>query len=101
MFFTGPIENMTVSDLSSTLCIITWNPPFQYLQYGSFDGYITMCNISNTNTIIILNTTHELNVSVEFLKPFTSYICCVIPQWTTNGVGKSQCINFTTVEDGE
>ena len=90
---------MTVSGLSSTLCIITWNPPFQYMQYGSFDGYIVMCNISNTNTIIRSNITQELNVSVKFLKPFTSYICCVTPQWTTNGIGKSQCINFTTLED--
>ena len=90
---------MTVSGLSSTLCIITWNPPFQYMQYGSFDGYIVMCNISNTNTIITSNITQELNVSVKFLKPFTSYICCVTPQWTTNGIGKSQCINFTTLED--
>ena len=92
---------MTVSDLSSTLCLITWNPPFQYMQYGRFDGYIVMCNISNTNTIIISNTTQELNVSVIFLKPFTSYICCVSPQWTTNGIGESQCINYTTLEDGE
>ena len=92
---------MTVSGLSSTLCIITWNLLFQYMQYGSFDGYVVMCNISNTNTTITSNTTQELNVSVKFLKPFTSYICCVTPQWITNGIGKSQCINFTTLEDGE
>ena len=92
---------MTISDISSTLCIITWNPPFQYMQYGSFHGYIVMCNISNTNTIITSNITQELNFSVTFLKPFNSYICCVTPQWTTNGKGKSQCISFTTLEDGK
>ena len=92
---------MTISSISSTLCIITWNPPFQYMQYGSFDGYIVMCNISNINTMRISNTTQKLNVSVMFLKPFTSYFCCVTPQWTINGVGKSQCITFTTLEDGE
>ena len=92
---------MTVSALSSTHCIITWNPPLQYMQFGSFDGYIVMCNISNTNTIITSNITQELNISAIFLKPFTSYICCVTPQWTTNGIGKSQCITFTTLEDGE
>ena len=92
---------MTVSGVSSTLCLITWNPPFQYMQYGSFDGYIVMCNISNTNIIITSNITQELNFSVKFLNPFTSYVCCIIPQWTSNGIGKSQCINFTTLEDGE
>ena len=92
---------MTISGHSSTHCIITWNPPLQYIQYGSFDGYIVMCNISNTNTIITSNFIQKLNVSAIFLKPFTSYICCVTPQWMTNGIGKSQCINFTTLEDGE
>ena len=100
-FYTGPILNMTVSGLSSMLCIIKWNPPFQYMQYGSFNGYIVECNISNTNTVITSDITQKLNVSVIFLKPFTSYICCVTPQWTTNGVGKSRCITFTTLEDGE
>ena len=92
---------MTVSVLSSTYCIITWNPPFQYMQYGSFDSYIVMCNISNTNTIITSNITQKLNVSVKYLKPFTSYICCVTPQWMTNGIGRSQCITFNTLEDGK
>ena len=92
---------MAISGLSSIHCVITWRPPFQYMQYGSFDGYIVMCNISNTNTIIISETTQKLKVPVLFLKPFTSYICCVTPQWTTNGIGKSQCIDFTTLEDGE
>ena len=44
-FYTGAIQDMIFSQLSSTMCIITWNPPFQYMQYGSFDGYIVMCNI--------------------------------------------------------
>ena len=92
---------MTISGISSKLCIITWNPPLQYMQYGSFDGYIVMCNISNANTIITSIITQKLSVSIKFLKPFTSYICCVTPQWTTNGVGKTQCITFTTLEDGE
>ena len=92
---------MTISGLSSTLCIITWNPPFQYMQYGSFDGYIVMCNNSNTNAIITSNFTQKLNASLIFLKPFISYIYCVTPQWTTNGIGKIQCINFTTLEDGK
>ena len=92
---------MTISGISSTLCIITWKPPFQYMQYGSFDGYIVMCNISNTTTIITSNITQNLNVSVKFLKPFNSYICCVTPQWTTNGIGKSHCLSFTTLEDGK
>ena len=100
-FYTGLILNMTVSGLSSTFCIIKWNPPFPYMQYGSFDDYIVECNISNTNTIITSDITQKLNVSVIFLKPFTSYICCVTPQWTTNGIGKSHCITFTTLEDGE
>ena len=100
LFYTGPIQNMTISVLSSTHCIITWNPPLQYMQYGSFDGYIVMCNISNTNTIITSDITQKLNISAIFLKPFTSYICCVTPHWTNNGIGKSQCINFTTLEDG-
>ena len=92
---------MTLSQLSSTHCIITWKPPFQYMQYGRFDGYIVMCNILNTNNIITSNITQKLNVSVIFLKPFTSYICCIIPQWTTNGIGKTECINFTTLQDGK
>ena len=92
---------MIFSQLTSTHCIITWNPPFQYMQYGSFDGYIVMCNISNTNTIITSTITQKLNVSVVFLKPFTRYFCCVTPQWTTNGRGKSQYINFTTLQDGK
>ena len=91
---------MAILSLTSTLCLITWNPPFQYMQYGSFDGYIVMCNISNTNTVIRSNITKKLNVSVTFLKPFTSYIFCVTPQWTTNGIGKTRCVNFTTLEDG-
>ena len=101
LFHTGPIQNIAISGLSSTHCIITWNPPLQFMQYGSFDGYIVMCNISNTNSIITLKTTQKLKIPVIFLKPFTSYICCVTPQWTTNGIGKKQCINFTTLEDGE
>ena len=92
---------MTISQLTSTHCILTWNPPFQYIQYGSFHGYIVMCNISITNSVIESTTTQKLNVSVIFLKPFTSYICCVTPQWTTNGKGKTQCINFTTLQDGK
>ena len=60
-----------------------------------------MCNISITNSVIESDTTQKLNVSVIFLKPFTSYICCVTPQWTTNGKGKTQCINFTTLQDGK
>ena len=71
------------------------------MQYGSFDGYIVMCNISNTNTIVTLNITQKLNTTVLFLKPFTSYICCVTPQWTTIGTGKTECINFTTLQDGK
>ena len=92
---------MMSSELTSTHCIITWNPPFQYMQYGSVNGYIVMCNISNINTIITLNITQKWNVSLIFLTPFTSYICCVTPQWTTNGIGKKQCINFTTLQDGK
>ena len=100
-FCTGTIQNMTFLQLSSTHCIITWNPPFQYMQYGSFDGYIVMCNISDTNTTITLNITQKLNISVMSLKPFSFYICCVTPQWTNNGTGKNQCINFTTLQDGK
>ena len=92
---------MAIAGLSSTFCIITWNPPFQYMQYGRFDGYIVMCNISNTSNIITSETTQKLKVPVIFLKPFTSYICCVTPQWKNIGIGKSQCINFTTLEDCE
>ena len=91
---------MTYSQLTRTQCLLTWNPPLQYMQYGSFDGYVVMCNISNTNAIIISDTTEELHITVLFLKPYTPYICCVTPQWTTNGTGKTQCINFTTLQDG-
>ena len=100
-FCIGAIQDITFSQLTSTNSIITWKPPLQYIQYGSFDGYIVMCNISNTNTIITSNITQELNVSVIFLRPFTSYICCVTPQWTTNEKGKTQCISFTTLQDGK
>ena len=92
---------MAISGLSSTLCIITWNPPFQYMQYGCFDGYIVTCNIPNTNTIITSDITQKLYISVISLKLFTLYICCVTPQWTTNGMGKRLCIYFTTLEDGK
>ena len=102
LFFSiGAIQKMTFSQLTSTHCIITWNPPFQYVEYGSFDGYIVMCNDSNTDTIITSNVTQKLNLSLIFLKPFTSYICCLTPQWTTNGIGKTQCISFTTLQDGK
>ena len=101
IFCTGSIQDMISSQLSSTMCIITWNPLFQYMQYESFNGYIVMCNISNTNTIITSDITQKFNFSVIYLKPFTSYICCVIPQWTTNGTGKTQCINFTTLQNGK
>ena len=60
-----------------------------------------MCNISITNSVIESDTTQKLNVSVIFLKPFTPYICCVTPQWTTIGRGKTQCINFATLQDGK
>ena len=100
-FFQGAIQDMTFSHLSSIHCLITWNPPFQYMQYGSFNGYIVMCNISNTNTIIASNITQKLYITVQFLKPYTSYICCVTPQWTTSGIGKTLCINFTTLQDGK
>ena len=100
-FCTGAIQDMTSSQLSSTHCIIKWNPPFQYTQYGSFDGYIVICNISITNIIVTSNITQKLNTTVLFLKPYTPYICCVTPQWTTNGTGKTQCINFTTLQDGK
>ena len=73
-FCTGAFQDMTFSQYTS---IITWNPPLQYMQYGSFDGYIVMCNISSTNTIITSNITQKLNVSVVLLKPF---ICCVTPK---------------------
>ena len=92
---------MTFSQLTSTHCIITWNPPFQYMQYGSFYGYIVMCNISNINSVIAADIIQKLNVSVLLLKPFTSYFCCVTPQWTTNGKGKTQCVRFTTLQDGK
>ena len=59
-FYIGAIQDMTYSQLTSTHCITTWNPPFQYMQYGGFDGYIVMCNISNTNAIITSDTTQEL-----------------------------------------
>ena len=98
---TGAIQNISFSQLSSTHCIISWNPPFQYMQYGSFDGYIVICNISNITTIIASNITQKLNVSIVFLTPFTSYICCVTPQWTNNGTGKTECINFITLQDGK
>ena len=83
------IQDMIFSQYTSTHCITTWNPPLQYMQYGSFDAYIVMRNISNTNTIITSNITQELEVFVIFLKPFTSHICCVTPQWTSNGTGKT------------
>ena len=35
---------MTVSKLSSTHCKIQWSPPFQSMQYGSFDGYLLFFN---------------------------------------------------------
>ena len=71
------------------------------MQYESFDGYIVMCNISNINSVIVTRTTQNLNVSVIFLKPYASYLCCVTPQWTTNGKGKTQCVSFITLQDGE
>ena len=102
MFFCAEsIQDMILLQLTSIHCKITWNSPLQYMQYGSFDGYIVMCNISNTNTIITSDITQTLNISLIFLKPFTSYICCVTPQWTTNGRGKTQCIDFTTLQDGK
>ena len=101
LFCAGAVQDIIFSQLTSTHCIITWNPPFQYMQYESFDGYIVMCNISNTNTIITSNTTQKLNTTILSLKPYTPYICCVTPQWTTNGIGKTQCINFTTLQDGK
>ena len=71
------------------------------MQYGSFNGYIVICHISNTNTIITSTFTQKLNITVLFLNPYTSYICCVTPLWATNGIGKNQCINFTTLQDGK
>ena len=32
---------------------------------------------------------------------FIILMCCDTPQWTTNGTGKNQCINFTTLQDGK
>ena len=86
---------MTISELSSTHCKIQWSPPFQYTQYGSFDGYVVTCNITNTTIY------QELYLSLISLKPYTHYICCIKPQWTTNGTGKSKCMNFITLEDGK
>ena len=101
LFYTEDIQDMTLLNLSSTHCIIIWSPPCQYMQHGNLSGYNVMCNISTTNTIKTSNTTQNLSFSVEFLKPFTSYICCVIPQWESNKTGKSQCMIFTTLEDGK
>ena len=95
IFCIGSVQDIIISQLTSTNCTITWNPPFQYLQYGSFHGYKVMCNISNTNTVI---KSDKLIVSAV-LKPFTLYFCCITPQWTTNGRGKTKCINFTTLQD--
>ena len=86
---------MTVTELLSTHCKIQWSPPFQYMQYGSFDGYIVTCNITNTTIF------QELHFSLMSLKPNTTYIWCITPQWTTNETGKSKCMNFITLQDGK
>ena len=98
--YTEAIEDMTLQ-LSNTHYIVNWSPPFQYMQHENLSGYIVMCNISNTTTTITSNTTQNLNVSIEVLKPFTSYICCVTPQWESNKTGNSQCMIFKTLEDGK
>ena len=86
---------MTVSELSSTHCKIQWTPPFQYMEYGSFDGYIVTCNTTNATIY------QELYFSLISLKPYTPYVCCITPQWTTNGTGKSKCMNVVTLEEGK
>ena len=103
MFPTGSVNNVTANTEANSI-ELAWSSPANFSDDGTFSGYIITCNnTENNNTIsddFIWYYWHQkiYNISVT---PFTLYKCCILPQWTTNGVGPSVCIEQQTLEDGQ
>ena len=77
-----------------------WDPPLPDAQNGVIIGYIINVTVLETGEMFqLLSDTDSLGLN--FLRPFTTYICVIAAQ-TAVGVGPySITYQVTTLEDGK
>lgn len=85
---------------------LSWEPTYYHSDDGDFEGYEAVCIATNYNLtgyrFISDNGQNILTrtIVISLLQPYTEYMCCVTPQWTSQGSGPDKCITTTTLEDG-
>ena len=92
--------NNVIAKAETNSIQLTWSSPANFSDDGTFSGYNITC--SNADDVIEKFLSLPLTTYTFLsLPPFTLYKCCIIPQWTTNGVGPPVCIEQQTLEDGQ
>ena len=81
-----------------------WSPPSDHAEDGVLQNYYVTCHEKNGDyTAIRKSVLYPSTVNSAIfssLTPFTTYSCCVTPQWATNGAGPQKCVEGTTKEEG-
>ena len=94
LLLTGSVNNVT-ANVGVNSIELAWLSPTNASDDGILSGYNITC--TETNNTITTNT----QLTIYTLMPFTQYTCCIEPQWSTNGVGPSVCIQQKTLQDGQ
>lgn len=95
MIFVLLVDQLEESNITSSSVTLSWLTPSN----NNDNGYLILCH---TNHFLIANKTIASgfdNVSVNGLKPFTCYRCCVIPL-LIKGNGTESCLSFSTLQSG-
>ena len=97
----GALQNVQITDFSSTSISLSWSPPLVSERLGlRLFNYVINCSTDHSLQENVVLQTESRNVTVANLHPFTPYNCCVAVN-STHGLGQLACQNSFTGEKSE
>ena len=91
-----PATNPAGTVTSSTSIFLEWNPPDVSDQNGVIIGYVVNVTVIATGEMFQLTTT-STNLTLDSLKPFTTYVCRIAAR-TVVGIGPYSIAVIATTE---
>ena len=85
---------------------LSWDPTYYHSYDGDFKGYEAVCTATSYNLtghIFISDDGQSILtriITISPLQPYTEYMCCITPHWTSQGIGPDKCTTTATLEDG-
>ena len=98
---TGYPQNIEVTNVTTTMIDLQWNPPLTHEQNGVITGYKIKVQKIETNSNWTTLTTESRTVSITQLEAHTVYMIVIAATTLPGGGPYSPILTALTQEDGE